>query len=131
MLKVLEKNGNQYFQYLTYRGWKLPLDYNVQQVVQKRVPTEFEILREELHKKNQLVSQMELPKETPKTYFFESLCALPFDRSLYMVPFLGYIEVPKYDKYNGNGDPHDHVHHFYALSMDFINEETYLLRLCP
>ena len=48
-----------------------------------------------------------------------------------MVPFPRDIEVPKYDKYDGNGDPHDHVHHFYALSRDFICEDTYLLRLFP
>ena len=44
-----------------------------------------------------------------------------------MVPFPRDIEVPKYDKYDRNGDPHDHVHHFYTLSMDFLHEDTYLL----
>ena len=48
-----------------------------------------------------------------------------------MVSFPRDIEVPKYDKYDGNGDPHDHVHHFYALSMDFIYEDTFLLWLFP
>ena len=43
-----------------------------------------------------------------------------------MVPFPRNIEVPKYDKYDGNDDPHDHVHHFYTLSMEFLNEDTYL-----
>ena len=28
-------------------------------------------------------------------------------------------------------DPHDHVRHFYALSMDFMHENTYLMRLFP
>ena len=74
---------------------------------------------------------MALAKETPKMSFVESLCALLFDRSLYMVPFPRDKEVPKYDKYDGNGDPHDHVHHFYALSMDFIHEDMCLLRLFP
>ena len=50
---------------------------------------------------------------------------------MYMVLFPRDIEVPKYDKYDKNYDPHDHVHHFYALSMDFIHEDTYLLRLFP
>ena len=44
-----------------------------------------------------------------------------------MVPFPRDIEVPKYDKHDGNSDPHDHVCHFYALSMDFLHEDTYLL----
>ena len=74
---------------------------------------------------------MRLKVDPPKTAFVNSLCALPFDRSLYMVPFPRDIEVPKYDKYDGNSDPNDHVRHFYALSMDFIHEETYLLRRIP
>ena len=48
-----------------------------------------------------------------------------------MQPFPKDIEVPKYDKYNGNGDPHDHVRHFYALNMDFMHEDTFLMRLFP
>lgn len=48
-----------------------------------------------------------------------------------MVSFLRDIDVPKYDKYDGNYDPHDHVRHFYALSMDFMHRETYLMRLFP
>lgn len=48
-----------------------------------------------------------------------------------MVPFPQDIEVPKYDKYDRNSDPHDDVQHFYALSIDFIHEYTYLLRLFP
>ena len=46
-----------------------------------------------------------------------------------MVPFPRDIKVPKYDKYSGNGDPHDHVQHFYALRMDFILEDMHLLLL--
>lgn len=72
-----------------------------------------------------------MEKEKSKTSFVESICALLFDRSLYMVPFPRDIEVPKYDKYDGNGDPHDHVSHFYALSMDFMHEDTYLMGLFP
>ena len=48
-----------------------------------------------------------------------------------MVPFPRDVEVPKYDNYDGNGDPHDHVHHFYALNMDFIHKDTFLLGLFP
>ena len=36
-----------------------------------------------------------------------------------MKPFPKDGEVPKYEKYDRNGDPHDHVRHFYAISMDF------------
>ena len=48
-----------------------------------------------------------------------------------MVPFPRDIEVPKYDKYDGNNDPHDHVHPFHTLSMDFFHEDIYLLWLFP
>ena len=48
-----------------------------------------------------------------------------------MVPFPRDIEVTKYDKYDGNGDPHDHLCHFYDLSMDFMHKDTYLMRLFP
>ena len=113
---------------MTSTGYKLPPSYDVRQIFQERVLTEFEILREELKQTNQCLSQLAIAKEPPKVSFLDSICALPFDRSLYMVPFPRDIEVPKYD---GNGDPHDHVHHFYALCMDFIHEDTYLLRLFP
>ena len=48
MLKILECNGDQYFQYMTSKGYKPPPSYDVQQIVQERVPTKLEILREEL-----------------------------------------------------------------------------------
>lgn len=48
-----------------------------------------------------------------------------------MVPFPRDIEVPKYDKYDRNDDPHNHVRHFNAINMDFMHEDTYLMRLFP
>lgn len=51
-----------------------------------------------------------MTSELPKTSFVETICALPFDRSLYMMPFPQDIEVPKYEKiYDGNGDLHNQV----------------------
>ena len=47
MHKILEHNGDQYFQYMTSRGYKLPPGYDVRQIVQQRVPTELEVLQEE------------------------------------------------------------------------------------
>ena len=84
------------------RGFRLPLDYDVHQLVQRREPNEVECLKKELQ-------ELRLKVDPPKTSFVDSLCALPFDRSLYMVPFPRDIEVPKYDKYDGNSDPNDHV----------------------
>ena len=46
-----------------------------------------------------------------------------------MLPFPKDIEVLKYEKYDGNGDPHNHVRNFYAISMDFMHEDTFLMHL--
>ena len=101
----LECNGDKYFQLMTSRGFRLPPSYDVHKMVQERVPTKFEILRDELQGTNQHLTQLAIEKEPPKVSFVEAICALPFDRSLYIVPFPRDIEVPKYDKYDGNGDP--------------------------
>ena len=41
------------------------------------------------------------------------------------------IEIPQYDKYDGNGDPNDHVRQFYTMSFEFHHEDSYLMRLVP
>ena len=48
-----------------------------------------------------------------------------------MLPFPKDIEVPKYEKQDGNGDPHDHVRHFYAISIDFMHEDSFLMCFFP
>lgn len=45
------------------------------------------------------------------------------------MPFTRDVEIPKYDKYDGNGDPDDYIRKFYALSRDLMHEDTYLRRL--
>ena len=110
---------------------KTPRDFDVERIIPKREPTEAEILKEKIQELRKQFAQLQASKEPPKTSFVDSICALPFDKSLYMQPFPKDIEVPKYDKYDGNGDPHDHVRHFYALSMDFMHEDTFLMRLFP
>lgn len=55
MLKALEQNRVQYFQCMTMKGWKLPQDFDVQRIIQKKEPTKDDILREEMQElKNQL-----------------------------------------------------------------------------
>ena len=107
----------------------MPPDYDVHQLILEREPTKVKRLRNALQATQQDVQKLRLEIDPPKTSFVESICALPFDRSLYMIPFPWDIEVPKYEKYNGNSDPNDHVRHFYAFSMYFIHEDTYLLRI--
>lgn len=80
----------------------------MQRIITKREPTEAEILREEMQELRNQREQIKVSKEQPKTSFVDLICSLPFDRSLCMLPFPKDIEVPKYDKYYGNGDPRDH-----------------------
>ena len=82
MLKALEQNGDQYFLYMTSRGWNLPHDYNFWRITHKREPIEAEILRKEMIELKNQLPQWKVAKEKQKTYFVESICALPFDRSL-------------------------------------------------
>lgn len=42
-------------------------------------------------------------------YTMEDLKPYPFERSLYIPPFLPYFEIPKFDNYRGKGDPKDHI----------------------
>ena len=48
-----------------------------------------------------------------------------------MKDFHRKIEIPQYDKYDGNGDPNDHVRQFYTMSFEFHHEDSYLMRLFP
>ena len=98
MLRALEENGDQYFCYMAARGWKLPQDFDVERIIHKREPTETEVLKEQLQEVMRQLTQLQTSKEKPKTSFVDSICTLPFDRSLCMWPFPQDIELPKYDK---------------------------------
>ena len=73
MLKSLEKNGDQYFQYMIARRWKLPHEFDVQRIIQTHEPTMAEILREEMWELKIQLAQLQVSKEQPKTYFVESI----------------------------------------------------------
>ena len=61
---------------------------------------------------------------TPKSCFsLDSICPNPFDKSVDMKYFPRKIEIPKYEKYDGNGDPNDHVRQFYTMSFEFHHED--------
>ena len=70
-------------------------------------------------------------KPTTKTYTLDALCPFPFDKTLDMPPFPQGVALPKYDKYVGTTDPQDHLREFGALSMEFMHNTTYLMRLFP
>ena len=84
MLRALEENGDQYFYYMAARGWKLPQGFDVEWIIHKWEPTKAEILREEVQELRKQFAQLQTSKEQPKNSFIDSICALPFDRSLYM-----------------------------------------------
>lgn len=46
---------------------------------------------------------------TTVRYSINEICPYPFDRSLNMIPFPPNSDIPKFDKYDGKGDPRDHV----------------------
>ena len=69
---------------MTERGWKLPKDFDVERIIPRREPTEAEILRDEIQELRKQFTQLQASKEPPKTSFVDSICALPFDRSLYI-----------------------------------------------
>ena len=48
---------------------------------------------------------------TPKSSFsLHTICPNPFDKSVDMKYFPRKIEIPQYDKCDGNGNLNDHVH---------------------
>ena len=70
--------------------------------------------------------------DAPKSSFsLDSIFPNPFDKSVDMKEFPRKIKIPEYDKYDGNGDPNDHVHQFYTMSFEFHHEDSCLMRLFP
>ena len=68
----------------------------------------------------------------PKSSFsIDSICPNHFDKSVNMKDFPRKVEIPQYDKYDGNGDPSDNVHQFYSMSFEFQHEDSYLIILFP
>ena len=65
----------------------------------------------------------------PKSSFsIDSICPNPFDKRVEMKDFPRKFEIPQYEKYNGNGDPRDHVCQFYTMSFEFHHKNSYLMR---
>ena len=68
----------------------------------------------------------------PKSSFsLDSMFPNPFDKSVDMNDFPRKLEIPQYDKYDGNGDPNDHACQLYTMSFEFHHEDSYLMRLFP
>lgn len=48
-----------------------------------------------------------------------------------MIPFPSNFEVPKFDKYQGKGDPRDHIREFSATCLEVAHNDSYLMQLFP
>lgn len=70
-----------------------------------------------------------MQKRSTVRYSLEDICPYPFDRRLNMIPFPPNSNIPKYDKFDGNSDPCDHVREFITMSLEFSYNDTYMMRL--
>ena len=101
----MEQNKYACFQHLINKGAKVPYNFDIDKKIQKHAAT----MEEEFEQMKKRMAQMEAPKSS---FSFDSACPNPFDKSVDMKEFPRKIEIPQYDKYDGNGDPNDHVHQF-------------------
>lgn len=46
-----------------------------------------------------------------------------------MVPFLQHFEIPKLDKYKGQGEFHNHIKEFFMALQEVSYSDNYLLHL--
>lgn len=79
-----------------------------------------------------LQHQMQDMKQGSTTrYYLEDIFPYPFDKRINMIPFPLNSNIPKYDKYNGKSDPHDHVREFCTMSLEFSHNDMSMMRLFP
>lgn len=88
---------------------------------------------EMVQKLKQLTKQVEALEFQRKKILYtkQDLCPNLFDKSLYMPPFPKHFETSRFDKYQGKGNPLDHIKEFCASCMEIGQEQTYLLILFP
>lgn len=111
---------------------KLQKKFDVDNLIQKEEPTPLDKIMKQMEEKNKQLSPLKIEKRKPKASFsIESICTLHFDKSLYMLPFPRDVKIPKYNKYDGSGEPCDHIRQLYALNMECMHDHTYLMRLFP
>lgn len=78
-----------------------------------------------------IIKDMKQRTNKRKTYSFEEFCPCPYDPSILVAPYLRGFEIPKFTKYEGKGDPHDHVREFHILCQEVSYSHLYLPRLFP
>ena len=102
----------------------------MEDIITHEEETPITAMMKQMHAMQVKLNKLEKEKE-PKEFSMEALCPFPFDKDLYMPPFPKKVEIPKYDKYDGNSNTQDHVREFCTQSMEFMHEPTYLMHLFP
>ena len=105
-------------------GTRVPYKFDVDKKIKKKSPSQEEEMK-------QMKSMMEKLLAHKSSFSLDSICPNPFDKSFDMKYFPRKVEISQYDKYDGNGDPHDHVLLFYTMSFEFHQEDLYLMILFP
>lgn len=131
MEKAMDLDREKHFMDLAQKGLKLPRDFDVNQLKAPEVEESTLDIMNKQFKAFQMQLDSIKQSRTPKPFSIEALCPFPFDKSLVMVPFSINVVFPKYDKYEGTMDPQDHLQEFCALSLEFMHDTTYLMRLFP
>lgn len=122
--RYLEQNKDKFLESLINKGARVPYNFDVDNKIQKQNPSQ----EEEIRQMKQMMEKMLQPKSS---FSLDSICPNPFDKSVSMKDFPKRVEFPQYDKYDGSGDPHGHVHQFYTMSFEFHQDDSYLMRLFP
>lgn len=129
---LINEEKEKYLLELAKQGAKLPIDYDLETLVFKEEETETTKLQNIVQALQEQLSQLIKDKAKPKIQFnLNENFPFPFDKGLHMPPFPKGVEIPKYDKYLGTSYPLDHLCEFGDLSIEFIHDQTYLLRLFP
>lgn len=131
MEKLIDKDSENFFLSLAQKGVKLPYDFDIDQLKKDQHQDDpMHIMTRQVKAFQEQIDTMKKAAE-PKAFSIEALCHFPFDKSLTMVSFPFNTIFPKYDKYMGKIDPQDHLREFCALSIEFMHNDTYIMRLFP
>lgn len=79
--------------------------------------TQTNILTQQLQNLQQQVTTMQTSNDK-KSYTMKDLRPFPFDHTLYMPPFPPHFEMPKFDRYQGKGDPREHIREFFTTCIE-------------
>lgn len=127
----MAREKEEHFIELAKQGAKLPIDYNIEILITKKEDTPLMMVNKQLQALQTEIKELKNKDKSSTKYSLDMICPFSFDNNLYMTQFPSRVEIPKFDKYDGNLDSQDHVRELCALCMEFMHEQTYLMRLLP